>query len=164
MDFKNLDKKAKIEIVFTSLMVIVFILILANSAKTIFKSKKSANKSSYLSADAFKEMIKKDVMGTKNIGADESQDIYIDIKREENARPWGRDPFSKKAALSDGDESISDLKLEGILSQHGQSPKAIINGEILGIDDEVGGATIVEVSQDAVVVTDGEKNYKLHLW
>lgn len=164
IDFKNLDKKSKIEIMITSFMVVIFILILVNSIKTIFKSKRSASKDPHLSTDVFKEIIVRDVISPKDIEVIGNQDMYKDIKEEEDAKLWGRDPFSMEAALSDGAISISDLKLEGILSRHGQNPHAIINGEVLEEGDKVGDATIVEISKDTVIVTDGEKNYSLHLW
>ncbi len=164
IDFKNLNTKSKIEIIATSFMIIVFILILANSLKTVFKSKKLTSENFYMSTDAFKEIIKRDVISPKDTGVVGNRDIYKDIKKEEDLKPWGRDPFSEKTALSVGSMPISNLKVEGIFFQHDQTPQAIINGEVLEEGDKIGDITIIEINKDTVIVTDGEKNYNLHLW
>ncbi len=164
IDFKNLDRKSKIEVAVTFFMVIVFMLILANSVKTIFRSKRAAGKNSYMSTAAFKEVIRRDVISPKDIEAIDSRDIYKDIEKEEELKPWGRDPFSRKAALSGGSTLISDIKIEGILFHHGQKSQAIINGEVLGEGDKIGDITVIKIDKDTVTVTDGKKNYNLHLW
>ena len=54
--------------------------------------------------------------------------------------------------------------MEGIIWQHGEYPSAIINGEVFHKGDKIGNITIIHIEKDAVVVTDGTKNYRLQLW
>ena len=163
-DFNNLDSKTKIEIVVTSVMVLALIVILANSIKVIFKSKNLAKPASYVSAEAFKEIIKRDATAAVDMNQEIGLDRYQKAIKDEDSIPWGRDPFSKKAAIAGGDLAISDLKLEGILFHYGNVPRAIINGELVGEGDRIGSITVVKISKDDVIVTDGDKDYKLQLW
>jgi len=162
-DFKNMDSKAKIEIIVTFVMVIALILVLVNSLKVIFKSKKNKGSVPYVSADAFKEIIKRDVTAAENVSQGAGVDKYQKAIQDEDAMPWGRDPFSEKAALSGGSLAVSDLKLEGILFHYGNVPRAVINGEMVGEGDKLGPMTVNKISKDSVILTDGEKDYKLQL-
>ena len=163
IDLKSLDKRSRIEVFITALMVIVFVLIFVNSIRKILASKQQSTGINYISADTFKDMIRRD-----GIAADTSQvkeqNPYQDAIAQEDLLPWGRDPFSEKGSLIGQDTGISDLKLEGILLHHGSHPQAIINGEMVGKGDTIATVTIVDIEKDEVTVSDGEKQYKLRLW
>lgn len=163
-DFNNLNSKTKTEIIVISVMVLVFIVILANSIRVILKSRKPAKPASYVSAKAFKEIIKRDTAAAVGMKQETGQERYQKAMKAEDSIPWGRDPFSEKAATTGGDLAISDLKLEGIIFHYGNIPRAIINGELVGEGDKIGSIIVVKISKDDVIVTDGDKDYKLQLW
>ena len=68
---------------------------------------------------------------------------------------WGRNPFM----LS---ESPKASILEGIMWD-AQDPKAIINGNIIGVGDRVGSGEVVDIQQNSVTIRNGtiEKEYRL---
>ncbi|MBN1870634.1 MAG: hypothetical protein JW847_08680 [Candidatus Omnitrophica bacterium] len=68
---------------------------------------------------------------------------------------WGRNPFSIA-------ESPKASVLEGILWD-ANNPKAIMNGNILGVGDRVDSGTIIDIQQDSVRIKAGtvEKEYRL---
>lgn len=70
---------------------------------------------------------------------------------------WGRDPFSPSAI-----NRAVDLELNGILWDK-ESPKAIINEDIVGIGDIVKGNIIVDIRQDTVILNDGLSDFELTL-
>jgi len=162
IDFKNLDKKAKTEIVVTSVMVLAFVFILVNNLKTIAKKRKSVQPAR-ISTAALQEIARRDASVPAAVGEielgrkDEIEKLTKDV-------PWGRDPFSEKEAFLGGDIAVSDLKLEGILWHHGSQPNALINGEIVSKGDKIGNVEVLVIEKDTVIVTDGKKNYKLQLW
>ena len=72
---------------------------------------------------------------------------------------WGRDPFTP------GDISaikISELTLNGIIWDKVE-PHAIINNEIVKLRDKVGSYTIVDITHNKVVISDGFNNFELRL-
>jgi len=164
VDFKNMDNKTKIEIAITCVMVLALILILINSLRVIFKSKKANGGAPYISAGAFKEIVKRDVMAVKDVKQVSGVDRYQEAMQAEDVILWGRDPFSEKSALAGGDLAISEIKLEGILFHYGNVPRAVINGEMVGEGDKIESFTVNKISKDAVILNDGEKDYKLQLW
>jgi hypothetical protein len=158
IDFKNLDKKSKIEIAVTSVMAIVLVLILSNSLRVIFGPK--IQPAPVMSAGAFKEVIRRDIQSS--IFAQNAQTAKSDTAGYDKA--WGRDPFSPKVGLRGTEIAVSDLKLEGILWKQGRQSKAIINGEVISEGEAIGNLTVLSIEKESVVVTDGEKKYKLQLW
>ncbi len=164
IDFSNMDKKSKIETAVTSVMVVVFILILSNSLSKIFSSGDAGGGPSYISADDFKQMVEKDIAKPPSANHLTAKDKYQDAIKEEDSIPWGRDPFSKKFAIRGGKIAVSDLKLEGILVHDDNIPRAVINGEIVAEKEKIGNATVVRIEDDSVTVTDGKREYKLHIW
>jgi len=163
IDLKNLDNKSKVQIAVTSVLVVAFIIILINSISTILR-KRYPPKPAPISPGTFKEIVKRDIgMASKMADIQESYE-YTDPMKSQEDEPWGRDPFSEEAALKGSELAVSDLKLEGILCHHGKAPTAIINGEIVGKGDKIGGTTVVSIDKDSIIVSDGSKNYKLNLW
>jgi len=160
--FKALDKKSKIEIAATLIMVLVFIVILANSIKAISKTK-SPQHQKYLSPDTFKDIVRRDLdlSAKAKVAAGSSNNKVSDIIRKD--LPWKRDPFSEKVSLNDNDIAISDISLEGILWHHGGEPSAIINGNMVTKNDKVGNFRILSIEKDTVILTDDEKSYELQL-
>ncbi|MFH1847571.1 MAG: hypothetical protein ABH869_08490 [Candidatus Omnitrophota bacterium] len=74
---------------------------------------------------------------------------------------YGReDPFDPVFEIQDRKES---LILSGIV-WHTETPKAIINKQLLAIGDEIDGYIIVGINQEVVILNDGTKNFELRLW
>ena len=163
IDLKNLSKRSIIEIAITSVMVVIFIFILFNSIRTIIRNRSSKVSNSYISADAFKEIVKRDVMDAAGVKSPKEIDKYKDAMEKEDAINWGRDPFSKQNVMDHSTVAISDLKLEGILWHSEKAPHAIINGEIVSKGDKIGDATVLEIQKEKVILTDGETKYELSL-
>lgn len=67
-----------------------------------------------------------------------------------------RNPFSPRGSF------LAASGLSGILWDK-ESPKAIINNNIVGIGDKVDGNTLVDIRQDRVILNDGTKNFELLL-
>ena len=74
---------------------------------------------------------------------------------------WGRDPFSSGPSTA-APSTLSDMVLTGILWDD-SAPLAMINDNLVGAGDKIGGYTAVEIKKDRVVLTDGEQNYTLTL-
>ena len=76
-----------------------------------------------------------------------------------------RDPFipllgGKKY---DGASIKQEMKLEGILWSF-INPLVVINGEILGPGDEIGGAIIERIDKDRVFLRHNKKTFSLIFW
>ena len=161
-DFKNLDNKSKIELAVTSLMILVFIIILLNSIKSIWIKIHPQRPAAVAENAAVQAIAKLDLPFTtaKQVVAEagRGRDAYKGI----DAAAWGRDPFSASSS-GEAADSVAGLTLEGILWDN-TSPSAIINGEFVRQGEKIGGATVVKINKDSVLVNDGSKNYKLQLW
>ena len=70
---------------------------------------------------------------------------------------WGRNPFTVA-------ESPKAAMLEGIMWD-ARNPKAIINGQVLGVGDRVGSGEIVDIQPNSVTIQTGttKKVYKFGL-
>ena len=163
IDFKNLDNKSKMQITITSVLVVVFIIILINSMNAILRKRYPA-KSTPISPGTFKGIAKRSIAIGSKPPLTQKLHKYADVIKSQENLSWGRDPFSEEVALRGSELAVSDLKLEGILWHHGKSPSAIVNGEIVGKGDKIGGTTVVSIDKDSIIVSDGSKNYKLNLW
>jgi len=162
IDIKNLDKKSRMEILATSALVIVFIIILGNSLKSISRPGRPAVVLPQAAKADFKEVVGKKSAITSEI---KSQEGHCEVTEEGGSGsdlPWGRDPFIAVDPSQAGNLAVSDLKLEGILWDD-KEPHAIINGTIFAKGNRIGKMTIVQISEDAVMVTDGNKQYRLEL-
>lgn len=72
---------------------------------------------------------------------------------------WGRNPFMPKGVSA---RFQGGLALNGIVWDN-ISPKAIINGEIVGIGDTIGGYKIVDITPNKTVVNNGSADTTLTL-
>lgn len=72
---------------------------------------------------------------------------------------WGRNPFVQKESPG---AKVSKLVLGGIM-WNVENPKAMINNEIVGIGDKVGGNTVVDIKKNSVTVNDGTEDFVLRL-
>lgn len=84
-------------------------------------------------------------------------------RRRERAKTaytaWGRNPFIIEPSAKG---VISKLSLEGIVWDE-KEPKALINNVVVGIGDEIGGNTVVDIKQDKVILSNKSTNFELRL-
>lgn len=72
---------------------------------------------------------------------------------------WGRSPFMPRKTKA---RTFTELTLDGILWDK-RKPLAVINDEMVGIGDTVGGNTVVDIKEDRVILNDGTTNFQLRL-
>ena len=72
---------------------------------------------------------------------------------------WGRNPF-----LPQGVETsrVGKFILHGI-SWDEKNPRAVINGQIVGVGHHVGEIEVVEIKKDRVTLSDGSTNFELRI-
>jgi hypothetical protein len=58
---------------------------------------------------------------------------------------------------------FTDLKLEGIISGAGDKNLAIINGQILKVNDHVGSFVVTQIGKDTVVLMKDQREFTLEL-
>ncbi len=58
---------------------------------------------------------------------------------------------------------FTDLKLEGIISGPGDKNLAIINGQILKINDQVGSFVVTNIGKDGVILMKDQREFTLEL-
>lgn len=80
-----------------------------------------------------------------------------------------RNPFSPLVTANgsivtlEKDLLITDMILEGIMTEGGGNNIAIINGRILGENDLIGAFEITDISKNTVILQKGQKIYTLKL-
>lgn len=108
--------------------------------------------------------------------AQEEQINGEDMLKEEEQKPLfiyddhgNRDPFwplvDEKGTLAtyNTDFLITDLMLEGIITGTSEQNLAIINGRIVKINDTIGDFTVLDVSDETVLLIKENKKYELKL-
>ncbi len=144
-----MDKK-KIEIIATSLLIVIFILVSISSFK---KVKKAVS-------------LPKPAAASQNIepvqGALPTLSPGLNRKSVEAKvyKDWGRDPFSGVVYSVEGKDIT--LKFTGVLWDE-SNPQALINGKIVGNNSRVGKYTVIKISKDSVILNDGLKDLELRL-
>ena len=73
-------------------------------------------------------------------------------------KEWGRSPFVLQKSKKYG----SGLILGGILWDK-DNPQAIINNQVVGLNDELEGYKIIEIRKDRVILSDGANKIELKL-
>lgn len=150
VDFKNLDRKSRTEIIVTSILIVVFFAIAINSISAV-RSKRSKRRPVAISPNLLQEIRHQDLGHTIEAVMRKKEDLVRD-----EFPSWGRDPFQE------ADISLSQLGLQGIMWDI-ENPKAIISNRIVEVGDSVGDNTIIEIKRDRVVLTDGVSTFELRL-
>jgi len=81
------------------------------------------------------------------------------IENEDDGMEWIRCPFCGKLYI-DGEGGV--VALSGILWDD-KTPKAVINGEIVGLGDNINKYSIVNINRSSVVLNDGVKDIEILL-
>lgn len=137
-----MDKK-RLEIIITSCLIVVFLLLAANSCRALKKRKAPAAsakpQASQQSLPAPQEnkqpAVKPDAVSTQQL-------------------QWGRDPFSHKVYITIKESMDAAFQVSGILWDKDKST-AIINNKVCEIGSKVGNCTVMAISQDIVILSDG---------
>jgi len=72
---------------------------------------------------------------------------------------WKRSPFISQEVIAAPDVKVV---LKGVV-WHNENPKALLNDEIMGIGEKIGGYTVVEITEDSVLLNDGTKDLRLKM-
>jgi hypothetical protein len=101
------------------------------------------------------------------IAVDEEQLLTIALASSTNLqRPrtvyqdWGKNPFFIE--VPPVKEEPAPLLLQGI-SWDEKNPIAVLNGQVVGIGDSLGGHTVKDIQRDKILLNDGNKDMELHL-
>lgn len=148
-----MDKK-RLELIGSVALAVVFIVILTNSfmrakrkAPSI-KKRASAESAPALKAESLfrmkREKVEKEIVEKSLLG-------------------WGRDPFILQASGQGDEGTVIGLKLMGITVAEKAKSMAIINDKIVSVDSKIGKFTVLKISPDKVIVSDGEKSYELKM-
>jgi len=146
-------EKRKIEIIITSVMIIILIFAIPNA----FKAKKEY----HTKVEPIKASIVKTSQPKKTVSKTQNQPSGDQgVEERMDSLNWDRDPFAYRPVASIG--IGGGLNLEGIVWDE-ENPKAMVDGTILGIDEKIGDYTIVDITKDGVLLTDGTKQIELKL-
>lgn len=72
---------------------------------------------------------------------------------------WGKNPFAVTESRA---ERSSKVVLNGIAWDE-RNPKVMINDQIVGVGDEIGGNKVVSIRDNGVTLNDGERDFELTL-
>ncbi|MFC1674541.1 hypothetical protein ACFL1K_01410 [Candidatus Omnitrophota bacterium] len=141
-----MDKK-RIEILITSVLGVIFILAWARTIGMIRRRARPAPQPS--------AAVSVPVGAVEGSLAVSAVDTVKAAEQEVKGLNWMRCPFSGKIYASETDSL--DLKLSGIVWDE-LNPQALINARIVGVGDQIGGYSVVEIQQNKVILNDGKDN------
>jgi len=144
-----MQKKEKIQIGITGILVLVLLIAAAGA----LKGKKPAQRPLTKTKSAVGPV------AAPSASAEE-KNLFQKLEEESKGLEAKRDPFSKAVIIP---EKVStELYLSGILWD-AEIPKAIIGEVIVGVGEKVKGKTVIEIQRNRVILTDGFKNFELRL-
>jgi len=161
-----MDKK-KIQLIITGGLILVFLLISVDSAKTIAKKKQLASGYEVLKSEA--------TVGTPALIQQKIIKNIENVVEESLVNVIGRDPFKRQSAAEDimfdkkkNIEGIDGVILTGIAynKQSAEAGYCIINGEMLKLKDKIGDFMVTDIKENQVNLLNEkeQKEYKLKLW
>ena len=149
-----MDKQKK-QLIITAGLILVMVVVWANTFKTISNRKKIKKAAPVVSVPAVVSVT------DKAPSAPIKKPVIIQRVENEDDITWGRCPFSGKIFY--GEAKALDLKLTGILWDE-DNPQAIINDEIREKGDKVGKFKIIEILPEKVIVSDGTEKFELKIY
>ncbi len=140
-------ERKKIEIIAVAMLLVIFALVLLGSIKPKGRPNKSQTAAGY--------------------GPGKVEPLFKnkaqEVKKEEPFMEWGRDPFVREEAVTLRMDTVSNLKLMGIISGEGKKARAIINDRMVSVGSKIGKFTVIRISATSVILKDGEKNIELNI-
>ncbi|MFH1771500.1 MAG: hypothetical protein ABH872_01675 [Candidatus Omnitrophota bacterium] len=82
---------------------------------------------------------------------------FIRSAKKSSFTAWGRNPFM----LRPDKQRPPAVKLMGIIWD--KEPKAVLNGNLLGIGETINKVTIIDIKEDSVILNDGLKDFELYI-
>jgi hypothetical protein len=146
---QNDKKKAAITLV---LLVILFFVL--NRAVKLTKKHNSKITPLPLTASVFPS-------GNNDVAVSDKISRFKKLIEESKKVKFERDPFMRSPEIS-LEKEFSEIVLSGIIWDE-KTPRAIIDGKIVGIGSRVKNNTVVAIKPDSVVLNDGEQDFKITL-
>lgn len=132
-----MDNKKKIELIITGIGAVILIFLIINHLP-------GSKDDKIVSKDGFRAISGPAMVAASGTGSG-------------NNAEWGRDPFVMDASGVNV-QGIEDLALNGIAADK-ENPYAIINNDVVKLGDEINGMTVIEITEDNVVLErDGQKH------
>ncbi|MDP8229672.1 MAG: hypothetical protein P9L93_01055 [Candidatus Gorgyraea atricola] len=143
---ENLGKKEKTEIAITAIGIVFLIFMVIGNVQK-FQTKKAS-------------MAKKQDVVTSSLSVPISFEAP-EIEETTIKEGWGHDPFTLGSAGA-GDIELEGLVLNGIMWDPA-NPLAIINSDVIKVGDSLGTATVVEITQNSVILEQDSQRHTLNL-
>lgn len=163
-----MTEKAKKEIIITSVLVVVMVVMVIRGVGQVKKYKRPASakpaQAAVAQAASALGKEKKTIAAKKKdfAQAQKAKDAFDKIYGEVRDMKVSRDPFALVTGEAGEGISPSDLSLYGIIWDE-KKPVAIINDEMVSIGDTIGKSKVVTIEKDSVTVNDGTRDFKLLL-
>ncbi|MFH1854684.1 MAG: hypothetical protein ABH815_05170, partial [Candidatus Omnitrophota bacterium] len=141
---KGLGKKEKTELAITLAGILFLILLAFNSMKEIRHKRAAVEKPDTKIETGYLET-----------------SIAI-VKDSVIEKDWGRDPFYPETPFTGGEAGITGFMLNGIVWDK-EAPYAIINSEVVKTGDKLNGASIIEITENKVILEQDGKRRTLEL-
>ncbi|MCM8823820.1 MAG: hypothetical protein NC822_03995 [Candidatus Omnitrophica bacterium] len=147
-----MEKKKSIELIFTLVLIIIFIFLLINLTKKNRVTKKE------LSHTQIKEEVP---LSTPEKKIKERNEEIFSLQKQRAELAWGRDPFFfvKTTKSSQG----STLVLKGITLDRNNRGFAFINEDIVTVGERIDGYTVLDIQRDKVLLKKGDDTFYLGL-
>ncbi len=91
-----------------------------------------------------------------------AKNLFSKLDKESEGVNLKRDPFSMRTIAATKETSSHGIRLSGILWDE-DSPRAVINEEILKVGDKISGSTVTSIEKDRVVLSDAKGSFDLKI-
>ncbi len=145
------DKGSRVKLIVTIILSIVFILVWINTIKIIGKRFGWGKKPVAHSNSPRSKIV--------NQEATKVQEVPIQVIDLDDGMEWTRCPFCGTLYVG-GVSGV--VALSGILWDD-ENPKAVINGEIVGVGGNVNRYSVINISRNSVTLNDGIKDIEISL-
>jgi hypothetical protein len=139
------QKKNKLELVLTGLLVLLLVLL-------VMRGWRSPPKRPLLGP----------VAGSLKVQPAEELSLFGRLDEQSKNLELKRDPFFASPITQVRSSSYEGISLSGIMYD-AQAPAAVINGKVVKEGDSVAGNIVLEIMPNKVILSDGSRNLELNL-
>lgn len=157
-----MSKKDKIKFIITGFLVLILIMAIGNAKKTVQKVQERRKKTleSTVLTEQEDSNIPYNTLYPNTAVKQPTEGLYRKLEEEARLIALKRDPFTQNRIET---KVIgSGLALSGIIWNE-KDPKAVIDGKIVGVGDQIGAKTIIEITPSTVTLSDGLSKFELRL-
>ncbi|MCF7908233.1 MAG: hypothetical protein K9L86_05140 [Candidatus Omnitrophica bacterium] len=157
-----MSKKDKIKLIITGFLVLILIMAIGNAKKTVQKVQERRKKTleSTVLTEQEDSNIPYNTLYPNTVAKQLTEGLYQKLEEETRLLALKRDPFTQNRIET---KVIgSGLSLGGIIWNE-KDPKAVIDDRIVGLGDQVGKKTIIEITPSTVLLSDGTSQFELRL-